>query len=84
MRFYQGVGAPPVSVFLKTQILDERNRKRFGQDTSIPSSTFSNNATSDYVIDLPLSDLEPGEYLLTIEAKAGNTTRRRDVIFSVR
>lgn len=84
MRFYQGFGAPPVSVFLKAQILDERNRKRFGQDGSIPSSTFSNGSTADYIVDLPLPELERGEYLLTVEAKAGSRTSRRDVIFSVR
>lgn len=84
VRFYQGFGGPPASIFLKAQVIDERNRKRYGQEGSIPSSSFSGGATADYMIDLPLQDLERGEYLLSIEAKAGSAERRRDVIFAVR
>ena len=39
---------------------------------------------ADYTYELPVSTLGPGAYLLTIEARLGSTTSRRDVRFSVR
>lgn len=83
VRFYEGTEAPPASVFLTTRILDARDRKRYGQDTSIASTAFSRGAAADYAVDLPLADLEPGEYLLIIEAKTAGTTTTRELIFGV-
>jgi VWFA-related protein len=39
--------------------------------------------TSDHRIDLPIEDLTPGEYLLTVEVSAGDERQRRDVRFRV-
>ena len=66
VRFYEGPDGPPVTVFLTTRIVDDRNRKRYGQDASIASSEFSRTHTAHYLVELPLSDLESGAYLLTI------------------
>jgi hypothetical protein len=84
LRLYQGVAGPPASVFLNTTIVDERNRKRYGQDATLPPSSFSNGGSTDYVVNLPFQDLETGTYLLTVDAKAGVFTDRRSVRFEIK
>jgi hypothetical protein len=37
----------------------------------------------EYQIDLPIDDLSPGEYLLTVDVAAGGRNARRDVRFRV-
>jgi hypothetical protein len=84
LRFYQMLGAPtPVTVSMR--IVDAQDRRRFSQDATIDSAAFKSNRSADYVIDLPIADLEPGAYLLTIQAKSGFLwASRRDVRFTVR
>jgi len=84
LRLYQGLGGPPASVFLKTTIVDARNRQRYGQDATIASSSFTNGGSTDYVINLPFQDLEAGAYLLTVDAKAGVLSDRRSVRFEIK
>lgn len=38
----------------------------------------------DYFLDVPIARLKGGPHLLTIEAKVGDRTARRDVRFEVR
>jgi hypothetical protein len=84
LRIYEGLGRPPAPVALSAAIVDEHNRRRFGQDMSLSPEGSNGVRTVDYAIDLPLADLEPGPYLLTIEAKAGPASARRDLRFSVK
>ena len=84
LRVYEGGSGPIVPVSLSTGILDQNNRQRFGQKTSPSPEDFDGTRTADYAVDLPLADLEPGSYLLTIEAKAGLWSARRDVRFAVK
>ena len=65
-------------------LIDDQDRRRLGQDTSIASSEFTATRTADYVVDLPLADLERGAYLLTMEMKAGPSIVRRDLRFVVK
>jgi hypothetical protein len=39
--------------------------------------------TVEHTIDLPIEDLAPGEYLLTVEVSAGEDQARRDVRFKI-
>ena len=43
----------------------------------------SDPKTVDHRIDLPVEDLTPGEYLVTVEVSAGNDRARRDVRFRI-
>jgi hypothetical protein len=81
MRIYQE--APTGAVETAARILDEHNRRPYGQDARLEPSAFR-NGYADYVVDLPLAGLAPGEYLLTIEARTTLASERRDVRFTVR
>ncbi len=48
------------------------------------AEAFGPDRSADYMYHLPLRRLTPGAYLLTIEARLGSITNRRDVRFSVR
>jgi VWFA-related protein len=50
----------------------------------IETPTGPSTGTFDHQIDLPLDDLEPGEYLFTVEVSAGNDRARRDARFTIR
>ena len=84
VRLYQASSALPVRVFLSSSIVDERNRKRYGQAASIEASAFAPDGSTDYVVDLPLADLEAGDYLLSIDAKAGTSSLQRQARFTVK
>ena len=84
LRLYQGANHELVPVSITTRLIDEHDRKRFGLETSIARSEFDPTRTADYVVDLPLADLESGPYLLTMEMKAGTSTVRRDLRFLVK
>jgi DNA anti-recombination protein RmuC len=83
MRLYQPATGAASAVQMTTAIVDDHNRRRYGQQTSIDASSFSAGG-SDYIVNLPLADLEPGSYLLTIDAKAGIFVERRDMKFLVK
>jgi VWFA-related protein len=84
LRVYEGGGgaaAAPVTV--SARILDEQGGTSFEQSTPV-STQGAPIRSADYRLDLPLSRLAAGEYLLTIEAHRGNRIARRDVRFGVR
>ena len=74
-------GAAP-TVYLNVRVLDQKNRQRFGQETSLVAPQFVEHH-ADYVAELPLSGLEPGEYFLEVQAKSGSRTLTKNVIFRV-
>jgi VWFA-related protein len=80
---YHVSGPPPASIEIVSRIVDEQNRQRFEQKTSLAPTTFDTMPAA-YTVDLPLTTLAPGAYLLTMEARAGNTKATRDVRFTVR
>jgi VWFA-related protein len=51
---------------------------------TIPAEHFASSRTADYRFDFPLTSLDPGEYLLAIQASSGKNEQRRNVRFSVR
>ena len=75
---------PASRVTMIARILDNRERTSFEQTTVLDTSQKGPIRAADYTLDLPLSKLPKGEYLLTIEATRENRTQRGDVRFSVR
>jgi hypothetical protein len=51
---------------------------------AVAADAFSKTRSAEYTCELPLRTLPAGAYLLTIEAKLGSITSRRDLRFSVR
>ena len=80
LRLYQnGKATAPVKVNLEIRNADDR--AVFENSELIEGARFTQTRSADYRVQLPIASLAPGPYLLTIEANAGRTTLRRDVIF---
>jgi VWFA-related protein len=84
LRVYLGGSSGALPVTVTARILDDRGRTSFEQITPITEMLGSVIRSAAYQLDLPLARLAPGEYLLTVEAKRGARTVRRDVRFIVR
>ena len=84
LRLYQGGSDKLAAVPLKIQIQDAAGKAVFEKAESIAVERFSTERSTEYQLQLPLSTLTPGDYLLTIEATAGKVAARRDVRFQVR
>ena len=82
LRLYQsGKTTAPVKVNLA--IRDWNDRAVFQHSELIEGASFMQTRSADYRVQLPIATLEPGPYVLTIEADAAGKTRRRDVRFVV-
>jgi len=90
LRVYQGGNEPLVPVRLALRIVDSRGATAFNDTLSFGPDRFSANRTADWRIDVPISLLEPGPHLLTIEATPGDSrdatkpAPRREIPFTVR
>jgi hypothetical protein len=80
----QGGGRTPRSVDLEVRVTDETDTVLHRVTEEIAAVRFSENRSADYGFDLPISQLGPGRYLLTVEASRGGSASRRDVLFVVR
>jgi len=84
VRVYQnpkdGVAVP---VELVTRIVDERGDPVLDRTDVLDVWDFDESRAADYSIDLPVTSLAPGPYLLTFEATLGDYLARREVRFSV-
>jgi hypothetical protein len=67
-------------VTVVARLMDQTNRSVFEQTTMVEPVAFLVGAgMAEHQLDVPLSTLQPGEYLLSIEAAAGTTKRTRNV-----
>jgi VWFA-related protein len=83
-RIYQGGKAAPASVRMAARVMDVRDRRVYSRSESIAADQFKSRA-ADYVVDIPLVTLDPGEYLLAVEATLPNgKIARRDLRFTRR
>lgn len=84
LRLYQsGKTTAPVKVNL--QIRDTNDRAVFEDSELIEGAEFMlmQRRSADYRVQLPMNELAPGPYLLTVEANAAGKSLRRDVRFVV-
>jgi VWFA-related protein len=82
-RVYQKIGTPPVPATLTARVLDTSDTAVARFDQQLAAERFVERQGVDYSIDIPVASLKPGEYLLSIEAKAGATTEARHVRFRI-
>ena len=84
LQIYQDVTriAQPVSV--TARVADTSDRIVLDQVMALTAERFSAHRSADYRLELPVERLEPGEYLLTIQATQGQHTTGRGVRFTVR
>lgn len=83
VRVYQGGRRRFEPVRVNARILDESGAVILDEGRVLDPETFDDQRGADYTLDLPIDRLAAGEYLLTIEAVAGDASTRGDVRFFV-
>jgi hypothetical protein len=84
LREYQGLTRAIMPGYLQVQVLNTHDQRVFGYETRLLPEQFGANRAADHGIEIPMRDFEPGEYLLTMEVRHGNTEVRREMRFRVR
>jgi VWFA-related protein len=84
VRAHQGGTAPPTDVSIAVRVLNATDRVVFDVPRQVGSNQFTPARSFDYPFEVPVARLEPGEYLLRVDAVAGKATARRDARFTVR
>ena len=84
LRLYQS-GKTTMPVKVNLQIRDTNDRAVFEDSELIEGAEFMlmQRRSADYRVQLPMNELAPGPYLLTVEANAAGKSLRRDVRFVV-
>ena len=73
------------TVQLSILVTDSQGTVRFRRAEAAPGDIFgANDRMAEFKMDIPLKDLTPGEYLLTMDATSSRGAARRDVRFTVR
>jgi VWFA-related protein len=83
VRFYQGGNDRVAPALVVTRITDDRNVVVSNLERSIEAAQFGDNRAADHRVDLPIAQLAPGEYLLTIEATLGTRRLQRSSRFTI-
>jgi VWFA-related protein len=83
VRVSQGGSRPLEPATLAVRVIDGRGATVHEETGSVEAAGFGPSRMHDQPFELPVSKLRPGEYLLTVSAKAGDREVRRDVRFSV-
>jgi hypothetical protein len=84
VRVYQGGNGRLIAVSPRIRIVDDHDQVVLDRTELLPPSRFTVGRGADLLVDLPVSTLVPGQYLLTFEATLGKTRARREVRFSIK
>jgi len=84
VRLYQGLSRAMIPGYLTAEIRDDQNQSVFHQESRILPEQFGAGRAMDFSLDVPTDRLPAGAYLLSIEARHGNETARRDARFSLK
>ena len=71
-------------VQIAARLVNEDDRSVFDHTSTLAPETFGTARSADYRLDLPLADLEPGRYLVTVQVTAGKLSARRAVRLGVK
>jgi hypothetical protein len=80
----QGGRSPAVAVNLDIRMIDSTDSVVHQASDTLEAAMFSATRSAEYQFPMPMGHLKPGEYLLTIETRAGSRSARRDIRFSRR
>jgi VWFA-related protein len=84
LRVYQGQAVTPVPVTLTTRITDAAGQAVSDAEAVLEARTFDTDRSAEYETELPIVDLAPGRYTLTIAAHASGRSATRTLAFVVR
>jgi hypothetical protein len=80
LRIHAPKGAPGT---VTTRLTNADNEIIAELTEVLETSRDRQSGTTDHRVDLPIEDLTPGEYLVTVEVSAGNDGARRDARFRI-
>jgi hypothetical protein len=84
LRIYQGGKAAIVPVEIAARVVDARDRVVFEGGERVAADRFDKHRAAEYRLALPVDRLPPGDYLLTLQATAGDLPAvTREVRFMV-
>ena len=84
VRVYQGGSDAPVDVLVKSVIVDSDGRTVFSEERRLESEGFAGIRAMDHGLDVPLSRLAEGDYMLMFEVSSGALSRTRALRFGVK
>lgn len=84
VRVYQRAKSSPAPAEMTARIADVNDRVVLNTPSTLAADRFAAGGGADYRVELQIERLDPGEYLLTIEATQGQSTARRGLRFTVR
>ena len=82
LRLYQN-GRATAAVTVNLQVRDSNDRTVFEHAELVEGARFAQTRSADYQLQLPIAQLAPGPYVLTVEADAAGRSLRRDLRFVV-
>jgi VWFA-related protein len=83
VRLYQGRKTPVSPVPIQVRVTDARDAVVMNSSQTVAAARFTPARSADIHVDLPVSRLANGEYLLTVEANLGGAFARRELRFRV-
>ena len=83
VRVYQRRQDKPLPVSVVFRVL-QKTREMTATESALDGDRFAAAGSADATYSLPLGLLDPGTYILHVDASAGNVAIRRDVRFTVR
>ena len=84
LRVVQGGTGPLLPIKMSAKILDVADKVVLDTSTTLPETAFDSYRSAPFEIDLPLSTLSHGPYLLSVNASLASGNVRRDLVFRVR
>jgi hypothetical protein len=81
LRMYQRGRTPALAVRITARVLDRSGSSVWSSAEDIGQERFAAAGEADYRVELPISTLAPGQYLLEIAAADGRSTVRRELRF---
>lgn len=84
VRAYVRRGDPPAGVEITFRVLDHQLREVLAQPMTVTAGRFAADGSAEARFNLPLDRLQPGAFVLRVDAKRNSSSAWRDVRFSVR
>ncbi len=84
VRLYHGLTRGAIPGYLVSQIRDDQDRIVFRQESRLVAEHVGAGRATDLTLEVPLSRLVPGAYVLMVDARHGSDTASRQVRFDVR
>jgi hypothetical protein len=83
-QIWQGSHGRPEPVVVSAHVRDSTGRELWQQESRLPIEAFATDRTTSHAALLPLSTLQPGEYLFTLQLTRERRSMERQIRFEVR